>query len=656
MSEQQFGRYSLLRRLSQDAFGSVYRAGILSGGGVAELVLLRTFDIPSSELEAVESRLRNSAVEKSTPSLPNAIDKGVVDGTPFLVYRYTSGRTLRDLMQEVAGRNATVPVEHCLFLADRVCKAAENFAHATSSSGVLFPETAYLSNDGDIQILARELAGEPITALAKSMGVDSYLAPEVRDANAAVNDDVFAIAALLREMLGDNAPDEVRSLIDDGTAVASERASLEQWRSALEQIMYARPDSSSAFNVAFFLNGLLINEIEEDARRIEAEKMALGAADEAEADKEPKTPKPEAAPSEPPVTTTAAAERQRTGVPKPVLIAAGLGVLVILAFLGWTMLRSSEETGGEQLATRQPPPVMSDAVQDPAIAPLETEGSGAESAQETTADQDAVQPADTPADATGTDASLREAEREASPTSLTQRPAGAAERDEAIRLSAQPRYSETSQEDTTAAPDLPEPPLSDAELQAQLEDLAAKKSAELEAKMRDEYEAQMAELQDRLDEAEKERERQEAERIAAQEAEEERKRREAEAEAARKAEKERLKREAAEKAAAEAAKTKPGDLVQEGPGVATAVMTKRPEPVFPRMAQRMGRSATVTVRVLVNENGQVEDVELSSDKAGFGFDEAALSAARKTEWKPAVKDGVNVKIWKSLRIVFDPNV
>lgn len=654
MSEQQFGRYSLLRRLSQDAFGSVYRAGVVAGGGVAELVLLRTFDIPSSELDAVEAQLKQSPAKEGTPSLPNAVDKGVVDGTPFLVYRYASGRTMRDLMQETAKRGTNVPVEHCLFLVHRVCKAAESYARASDSSGIIFPETLYLSNDGDIQILARELGGQPITALAKSMGLSSYLAPEVRDANVQVNDDVFAMAALVREMLGDSAPDEVRELVDDGTATAADRMSLDLWEGKLEQLIYARPEQSSAFNVAFFLNGLLINEIEEDARRIEAEKTALGDAAEdqdkpaepaAKAQKQPETAAKPAA-----TTATAASRGQTAGLPRPVLLAAGLVVLALLAFLGWSMFQSDEPEVGTEVADQAVGETASPTIPD-AVDPAGTDADADSGAQPGTSER-STEPA-----STGTAAAAQPLTRPTA-TGGTNNPgrqqAGASDSD-SVRLETPARYRAGGVQDELASEDLPEPPLSDAELQAQLDELAANKTAELEAKMRQDYEGQMQELQARLDEAEEERKRQEAEALARKQAEEEAARKAAEEEAARKAEEERLAQEAAEEAAAEAAKTEPGDLVSEGPGVSTAVMTKKPSPVFPRMAQRMGRSATVTVRVLVDHTGKVEQVELTGEKAGFGFDEAALAAARDTEWKPAIKDGVNVKVWKALRIVFDPS-
>jgi TonB family protein len=65
----------------------------------------------------------------------------------------------------------------------------------------------------------------------------------------------------------------------------------------------------------------------------------------------------------------------------------------------------------------------------------------------------------------------------------------------------------------------------------------------------------------------------------------------------------------------------------------------------------MNREATVTVRVLVDESGRVVEAEVP-EKAGLGFDEAAIEAARGTGYAPATKNGVAGKMWTELKIVF----
>jgi TonB family protein len=97
-----------------------------------------------------------------------------------------------------------------------------------------------------------------------------------------------------------------------------------------------------------------------------------------------------------------------------------------------------------------------------------------------------------------------------------------------------------------------------------------------------------------------------------------------------------------------------GDLVESGPGVVAPSITKTVEPVYPMRARRLKKSATVSVRVLVSETGQVLEVERLGDEAGDGFDQAAIDAARKSAWEPATKDGVPVKMWRTVSIRFEP--
>jgi TonB family protein len=97
---------------------------------------------------------------------------------------------------------------------------------------------------------------------------------------------------------------------------------------------------------------------------------------------------------------------------------------------------------------------------------------------------------------------------------------------------------------------------------------------------------------------------------------------------------------------------KRGDLVKPGPGVVQPRVTRRARPVYPPVAARLNREASVDVQVLVDENGKVVDAMISGEKQRFGFDEAALDAARKSVFAPANKDGVAVKMWTTIRFEF----
>jgi TonB family protein len=97
-----------------------------------------------------------------------------------------------------------------------------------------------------------------------------------------------------------------------------------------------------------------------------------------------------------------------------------------------------------------------------------------------------------------------------------------------------------------------------------------------------------------------------------------------------------------------------GDLVQPGPGVQAPTVVNRPQPRYPDAARRLGRTAVVVLRLLIDEQGNVAEVQQSGAKAGMGFDRAAILAAEKTTWQPAMVGDVPVKMWVDLRIEFKP--
>lgn len=72
-------------------------------------------------------------------------------------------------------------------------------------------------------------------------------------------------------------------------------------------------------------------------------------------------------------------------------------------------------------------------------------------------------------------------------------------------------------------------------------------------------------------------------------------------------------------------------------------------PIYPPMAQRTGQKGTVVVSVLVSIDGSVAEAKLKSPSGSkYGFDDAALDAARRYKFSPAMKDGKRVTVWFDL--------
>jgi len=101
---------------------------------------------------------------------------------------------------------------------------------------------------------------------------------------------------------------------------------------------------------------------------------------------------------------------------------------------------------------------------------------------------------------------------------------------------------------------------------------------------------------------------------------------------------------------------KPGDLVPLDSVDAAPVLLKKIAPKYPVQALNMGVGGTVTVNALVSETGDVIRTEiLKGIKGGFGLERAAETAIRQWQFRPAEKDGVPVRVWKPLDIVFKTN-
>jgi periplasmic protein TonB len=76
-------------------------------------------------------------------------------------------------------------------------------------------------------------------------------------------------------------------------------------------------------------------------------------------------------------------------------------------------------------------------------------------------------------------------------------------------------------------------------------------------------------------------------------------------------------------------------------------------PVYPPMAQKAQIEGTVQVKVLVDKNGNVRDaIVVKPSGANAGFEEAALEAAKKGKWKPAIQNKQPVAVWVSYPIHF----
>jgi TonB family protein len=74
------------------------------------------------------------------------------------------------------------------------------------------------------------------------------------------------------------------------------------------------------------------------------------------------------------------------------------------------------------------------------------------------------------------------------------------------------------------------------------------------------------------------------------------------------------------------------------------VLLERVDPIYPDAARRAG--GTVALELEVHPDGSVDEVRVVK-AAGFGFDEAAVAAARRFKFRPATRDGQPITAYAS---------
>lgn len=101
------------------------------------------------------------------------------------------------------------------------------------------------------------------------------------------------------------------------------------------------------------------------------------------------------------------------------------------------------------------------------------------------------------------------------------------------------------------------------------------------------------------------------------------------------------------------AKANLGDLVALDRVDSQPIVIRRVDPAYPPYAQNLKVEGDVAMSALISEYGDVLQVNVVRGIQGnFGFERAAQNAVKQWKFKPAQKDGVNVKVWKPITITF----
>ena len=77
-----------------------------------------------------------------------------------------------------------------------------------------------------------------------------------------------------------------------------------------------------------------------------------------------------------------------------------------------------------------------------------------------------------------------------------------------------------------------------------------------------------------------------------------------------------------------------------------------PQPVYPPLARRAGEAGKVVLRVLVNQQGRAEQVDLRSSSGFERLDESARQSVLKARFRPHLEDGLAIAVYALVSINF----
>jgi len=232
------GRYRLDEQIGIGGMSRVYRAfDTLLEREVAVKVLNREVASDSDPLERFRREAR-AVARLSHPHIVTVIDAGEDEGTPYIVFEYVEGETLKQRIRRLERLEIPEAVAYAIELA-RALGAAhdQRIVHRDVK-----PQNVLIDRDGRAMItdfgIARTLTEEGLTADGRVLGTTDYVSPEqALGQGVSGQSDIYALGVVLYEMLTGDVPFKAENQV----AVAMKHV-----REELPDVQQRRPEVSAA--------------------------------------------------------------------------------------------------------------------------------------------------------------------------------------------------------------------------------------------------------------------------------------------------------------------------------------------------------------------------------------------------------------------------
>ncbi len=232
------GRYRLDEQIGMGGMSRVYRAfDTQLEREVAVKVLNREVASDSDPLERFRREAR-AVARLSHPHIVTVIDAGEDDGTPYIVFEYVEGETLKQRIRRLGRLEIPEAVAYAIEIARALGAAHDRkIVHRDVK-----PQNVLIDGDGRALItdfgIARTLTEEGLTADGRVLGTTDYVSPEqALGQGVGGQSDLYALGVVLFEMLTGEVPFKAENQV----AVAMMHV-----RDELPDVQQRRPEVSAA--------------------------------------------------------------------------------------------------------------------------------------------------------------------------------------------------------------------------------------------------------------------------------------------------------------------------------------------------------------------------------------------------------------------------
>ena len=235
------GRFRLEERIGSGGMSTVYRAfDPTLERWVAIKLMHRDISQDPDQLERFRREAR-AAARLNHPHLVTVIDAGEDDGTPYIVFEYVEGETLKERIRRIGRLPVPEAVAYAIEIGRALsCAHSHRFVHRDVK-----PQNVLIDAEGRAKVtdfgIARSMEAHGLTAPGRVLGTTDYVSPEqALGHDVTEQSDIYSLGICLYEMLTGEIPFKA------DTQVA---AAMKHVREPMPDVQRVRPEISAALAV-----------------------------------------------------------------------------------------------------------------------------------------------------------------------------------------------------------------------------------------------------------------------------------------------------------------------------------------------------------------------------------------------------------------------